>query len=55
MDYLILDCCNDTLKLKSIRSRLRRQASGMNVTIDKVSGRKRLLEHYGDGVADDEG
>ena len=55
MDYMILEFCKNDRKLHAIQRRLQNQASGLNTTADRVSGRRRLLEHYGMGEADDEG
>lgn len=55
MDYMILEFCKNDRRLHSIQRRLQNQATGLNVTADRVSGRRRLLHHYGIGEADDEG
>ena len=54
MDYLILEFCKDDRRLHAIQRRLQHQASGLNVTADRVSGRRRLLHHYGIGEVHDE-
>ena len=55
MDYLILEFCKNDRRLHSIQRRLQNQATGLNVTADRVSGRRRLLHHYGMGETDDQG
>ena len=55
MDYMILEFCKNDRKLHAIQRRLQNQASGLNTTADRVSGRRRLLEHYGMGKSNDEG
>ena len=54
MDYLILEFCKDDHKLHSIQRRLQNQANGLNSTVDRVSGHRRLLHHYGMGEADEQ-
>lgn len=55
MDYMILEFARMTAGFIPSSCRLQNQATGLNVTADRVSGRRRLLHHYGIGEADDEG
>lgn len=45
-EYVVVDCCNDALKLKAIRRRIQYQMGGLDVTSEKVQGRIRFLDRF---------
>ena len=45
-EYVIVDCCNDPQKLKTIRHRIQAQMSGLDVSAGKVRKRVRFLERF---------
>lgn len=45
-EYVIVDCCNDPQKLKTIRHRIQAQMNGLDVSAGKVRGRVHLLERF---------
>ena len=42
-EYIIIDCCNDPVKLEKIWSRLNGQMTGLDNSTTKVEGRLKLL------------
>lgn len=47
MDYIVVDCCNDPRQLQAIQRRLQGQITGLDASMGKVKGRRRLLKHFG--------
>ena len=47
-EYVIVDCCNDSQKLKAIRHRIQAQMNGLDVSAGKVRKRVRFLGEKGD-------
>ena len=45
-EYVIVDCCNDPQKLKSIQRRIQAQINGLDVSAGKVRKRVRFLERF---------
>ena len=45
-EYVIVDCCNDPQKLKTIRHRIQAQMNGLDVSAGKVRKRVRFLERF---------
>ena len=45
-EYVIVDCCNDSQKLKSIQRRIQAQINGLDVSAGKVQKRIRFLERF---------
>ena len=45
-EYIIVDCCNDTQKLKAIQRRLQSGMNGLDAAAKKVRGRIGLLERF---------
>jgi hypothetical protein len=49
-EYVIVDCCNDPQKLKTIRHRIQAQMNGLDVSAGKVRKRVRFLERFASWV-----
>ena len=49
-EYIIVDCCNDPQKLKTIRHRIQAQMNGLDVSAGKVRKRVRFLERFASWV-----
>ena len=49
-EYVIVDCCNDSQKLKAIRHRIQAQMNGLDVSAGKVRKRVRFLERFASWV-----
>lgn len=45
-EYVIIGCCNDSQKLKSIQRRFQAQINGLDVSAGKVQKRVRFLERF---------
>ena len=45
-EYVIVGCCNDPQKLKSIQRRFQAQINGLDVSAGKVQKRVRFLERF---------
>lgn len=45
-EYVIVGCCNDPQKLKSIQRRIQAQINGLDVSAGKVQKRIRFLERF---------
>ena len=45
-EYVIVDCCNDSQKLKAIRHRIQAQMNGLDMSAGKVQKRVRFLERF---------
>ena len=49
-EYVIVDCCNDPQKLKTIRHRIQAQMNGLDVSAGKVRKRVHFLERFASWV-----